>query len=229
MNFENTVTVELSPGMEILQYGDGFGFGTDAVLLSEFIKPPHKNAFGVEFGTGTGAIPILLSQRCSFGSVTAFEIQEEYALLAEENIRRTGLSDKISVLCADLKKARELIPREADFLFTNPPYMKADSGRLNPDKKKLIARHEIHCTIDDVCQSAYRVLKSGGDFFAVYRTDRLCDLLCAMRKARIEPKELVTVDTKNDRLPTLCLVRGKKDGKSSMTLHTALFEKNLNF
>ena len=229
MKMNNTAPVDLGDGLEILQYSDGFGFGTDAVLLSQFISSPGADAFGVEFGTGTGAIPILLSQRCRFGSITAFEIQEEYALLAEENVKRNSLSHKISIVNADLKNARKLIPREADFVFTNPPYMKADSGRLNPDKKKLIARHEICCTVDDVCQSAYKVLKSGGDFFAVYRTDRLSDMICAMRNARIEPKELVTVDTKRDNSPTLFLVRGKKDGKSSLSLRTLPFEKNMQF
>ena len=51
---------EILPGKKIFQYREGFAYGTDAVLLSRFIKPPHAKSVGVEFGTGTGIIPLLL-------------------------------------------------------------------------------------------------------------------------------------------------------------------------
>ena len=69
----------------LYQFTDGFLFGTDAVLLSGFVNP-KQNAVGVEFGTGTGIIPLLLSIHKDFKKIYALEIQEEYALLAKENI-----------------------------------------------------------------------------------------------------------------------------------------------
>ena len=123
------------------QYSDGFSFGTDAVLLSGFVRP-RKNSVGAEFGTGGGIIPLLLSIHKEFKKLYALEIQEDYALLAKENIALNGFEDKVEVICGDLKRAEDLIPFPCDFVFTNPPYMKKDSGKVNETEKKRIARHE---------------------------------------------------------------------------------------
>ncbi len=201
---------EILPGKKIFQYREGFSYGTDAVLLSRFIKPPHAKSVGVEFGTGTGVIPILLSERARFSHITCFEIQEDYARLAQENLRRTGLEDKVSVVWDDLQNAKAHIKGEVDFVFSNPPYMKMSSGYLNEGERKLAARHEKYCTLESLCQSASSLLKYGGCFFVVYRPDRLVDLFCAMRKADLEPKELIPVHSRAGEPPKLVLCRGKK-------------------
>ena len=134
----------------LYQYSDGFLFGTDAVLLAAFIRC-RENKVGAELGTGTGIIPLLLSIHKEFSRLYALEIQEEYAMLARENLVLNGFSDKTEVILGDLKKAKELIPSPLDFVFTNPPYMKKESGKENLNEKKRIARHEIHCDIEDVC------------------------------------------------------------------------------
>lgn len=201
---------EILPGKKIFQYREGFSYGTDAVLLSRFIKPPHADSVGVEFGTGTGVIPILLSQRANFSHITAFEIQEDYALLAQENLRRCQLEDKVTVVWDDLNNAPKHLEKPVDFVFTNPPYMKMTSGYLNEGERKLVARHEKHCSLEGICQTAAALLRYGGSFFAVHRPDRLVDLFCAMRAADIEPKELITVHSHAGEPPKLVLCRGKK-------------------
>ena len=201
---------EILPGKSIFQYRDGFSYGTDAVLLSRFIKPPRADSVGVEFGTGTGVIPILLAHRANFSRVSAFEIQEDYALLARENLRRVGLEDKVSVVWDDLKNAKNHVEGTVDFVFTNPPYMKMTSGYLNEGSRKLVARHEKHCTLEEICQSASALLRYGGSFFVVHRPDRLVDLFCALRGADLEPKELITVHSHAGEPPKLILCRAKK-------------------
>ncbi len=209
---------EVFPGVTVLQYRDGFSYGTDAVLLSDFIRLQKKNAVGAEFGTGTGIIPILLSRRLSFASLTAFEIQEDYAALARENIRRCGLEEKVKVVWDDLKNAPSHLEREVDFVFSNPPYMKMTSGYLNEGERKLVARHEKFCTLEEICLAAARILKNGGSFFAVYRPDRMVDLFCALRGAGLEPKELVMVHSREGEAPKLLLCRAKKAAAPSLVV-----------
>lgn len=199
----------------LYQFTDGFLFGTDAVLLSGFVHP-RKNAVGVEFGTGTGIIPLLLSIHKEFKKIYAIEIQEEYANLARENIARNGFEDKVEILCGDLKEAGKLIPFYCDFVFTNPPYMKRDSGEKNEDEKKRIARHEIHCDIRDICRSAASLLQDKGEFYCVYRLDRMAELFEAMKKEKLEPKNIVFVTPKPDSAPDLILVRGVKGARPSL-------------
>lgn len=207
---------EVFPDVHILQYREGFSYGTDAVLLADFIRVNKKNPVGVEFGTGTGIIPILLSKKMNYASLTAFEIQEDYALLARENLRRTSLSDRVQVVWDDLKNAAAHVKGEVDFVFTNPPYMKMTSGFLNEGERKLIARHEKFCTLEEICRSAAGLLKYGGSFFCVHRPDRLVDLFCALRAADLEPKELVTVHSYAGEAPKLILCRARKCAAPSL-------------
>lgn len=209
---------EVFPGVTVYQYRDGFSYGTDAVLLSQFIRLTKKNAVGVEFGTGTGIVPILLSRRLPFSSITAFEIQKDYAELAQENLRRCGLNHKVTVVWEDLKNAARHLTGEVDFVFSNPPYMKMSSGYLNQGERKLIARHEKFCTLEELCHSAAEILKYGGSFFVIYRPDRLVDLFCALRGAGLEPKELVTVHSYEGEAPKLVLCRARKGAAPSLVV-----------
>jgi tRNA1(Val) A37 N6-methylase TrmN6 len=62
------------------------------------------------------------------------------------------------------------------------------------------------------------LLKNGGDFFVIYRPDRLCDLFVAMRNAGLEPKEMTEVTSKVGEPPSLVLVRGKKGAASDLKI-----------
>ncbi|MBE6651679.1 MAG: tRNA1(Val) (adenine(37)-N6)-methyltransferase [Ruminococcaceae bacterium] len=213
---------KINEDISIYQYTEGFLYGTDAVLLAAYVKP-KKGAVMVELGTGTGIIPILIAHRKQPSRIFAFEIQEDYARLAAENVELCGMSDRIEIVHDDLKNITPYYFRDkgvesVDAVFTNPPYMKMTSGYLNESERKLTARHELKCNIDDICISAAKILKNGGDFFIIYRPDRLCDLFCAMRGAGIEPKEMTEVVSHVGEAPTLILVRGKKSALPSMKI-----------
>ena len=72
-------------GLKIIQDPTGFCFGIDAVLLSHFIRVKNGEHL-VEFGTGTGVIPILLSARSTFEKIHAFEVQPEVAEIGRAHV-----------------------------------------------------------------------------------------------------------------------------------------------
>lgn len=213
---------KINGDISIYQYTEGFAYGTDAVLLSAYAKV-KKGSTGVELGTGTGIIPILVTYHKSPKKIYAFEIQDDYAELARENVELCKMSDNIEIIHDDIKNITPYYLRErgcesVDFVLTNPPYMKMTSGYLNESERKLTARHELKCDINDVCSSASKLLKNGGDLFVIYRPDRLCDLFVAMRESGIEPKELTEVVSHMGEAPTLVLVRGKKSALPSLKI-----------
>lgn len=212
---------ELDAAHRLYQDAEGFSFGTDAVLLAGFLRF-SADAVGVELGTGTGIIPLLLSIHRSFQKIYALEIQKDSAALAEENIKMNGFSEKVAVLCHDLKEALPALCGKADFVFSNPPYMKEAVGKLPAGEKKSIARHEICCTVEDVCRAAARFLKDRGDFFVIYRTERLAALIAALKAARLEPKEVLFVSPKPSDEPRLFLLRAVKGGGEGLRIHKTL-------
>lgn len=211
----------VNENINLIQKKDGLTFGTDAFLLASFIKPKPSGR-AAELGTGTGIISLLLASRGKFASISAFEIQEDFAELACRNVRLNALEDKIKVECRDVRDLRSSVYGEFDAVFTNPPYMRTDSGKRNLSDYKYIARHEVCGGIEDFCAAAYRLLKHGGKFYAVWRPDRLCDLLCAMRDSKLEPKVITPVAADIDSTPSMVLVSGIKGGAPSMELTAPL-------
>ncbi len=198
----------------LIQETDGLTFGTDALLLAGYINGKYKR--GCEFGSGSGIISLLLLTREKVSSCVAIEVQEEYTSLTRRNAELNGLSEKLEAVHSDI---REYNPEEEfDIVYTNPPYMKTDSGKKNILEKKNIARHEVCGDIYDFCNQARKILKFGGCFSAVYRQDRLIDLVDAMRKSKIEPKRITFVHADTYSEPSMAIVEGKAGGKSGLTV-----------
>ena len=103
--------------LTIIQKKDGLTFGTDAFMLASFIKSMPKGR-AVELGAGTGIISLLLGARERFSSITALEIQNDFADLAKRNAKLNGMEEKVKVLCLDVTKANASdIGGEADVVF----------------------------------------------------------------------------------------------------------------
>lgn len=200
--------------LRLIQDTDGLTFGTDALLLAGFINGKYKR--GCEIGSGSGIITMLLLTRKKLEHAVALEVQEEYVALTRRNAEMNGLCDVMETVHTDVRNYTS--DTEFDLVYTNPPYMKTDSGKKNLAEKKNIARHEVYGGIGDFCSGARKMLKFGGNFAAVYRTDRLIDLFCAMRDNDIEPKRLTFVYADTESEPSMALIEGKAGGKSGLLL-----------
>ena len=204
----------VNDALKLIQNTEGLTFGTDALLLAGYINTRLKR--GCELGGGSGIISMLLLTREKLKSAVSLEVQREYSELTEKNAELNGLCDKLTSLCADIRDYS--CDEEFDIIYSNPPYMRSDSGKPNENDKKNIARHEIHGGISDFCSAAKRLLKYGGTFAVVYRPDRLIDLVYAMRENGIEPKRMTFVHADTDSEPSMVLIEGRKGGKSSLLL-----------
>ncbi|MBE7028464.1 MAG: tRNA1(Val) (adenine(37)-N6)-methyltransferase [Ruminococcaceae bacterium] len=207
---------DLGDGYKILQKEDGFKFGTDAVLLADFanIKP---NDTVMDLCTGTGIIPLLLHQKIKPKHISALEIQEEIADMAQRTIRLNDLNGDISIMCGDLKNIKMLFTANSYTAVTcNPPYMVNMTGKKNINDSKTISRHEVMCTLEDVISCSSYLLGSGGRLFMVHRPERLVDIFYLMRNYRLEPKRLKLTGGKDE--PALVLIEAQKDRKPGLKI-----------
>ena len=208
----------VNDNLRLLQDTEGLTFGTDALLLAGYVGGQGRR--GCELGAGSGIISLLLLSRGKLSEAVALEVQPHYAELTKRNAEENGLSERLTAVCCDIRDYKS--EREFELVYSNPPYMKVIPGKENASEKKNIARHEVMGGIEDFCSCAARVVKFGGDFACVYRPDRLCDLLCAMRGAGLEPKRMTMVHADTDSEPSMVLVEAKRGGKSGMTVTSPL-------
>jgi len=197
-------------------------FGTDAFLLAAFSKARHKDK-AVDFGAGCGIIPLLLYKMYGAGSIYGVELQEQGYRQFVQSVELSGLEDRVHPIWSDLKELKGKLPFDSfDLVTCNPPYQKAEHGFISPISAKATARHELGCTIDDVCKAASELLKTGGRLCICQRPERLADVICAMRNNRIEPKRLRFVAKTDKTAPWLFLIEGKKGAAPGMVAEATL-------
>lgn len=200
-------------GLKIIQNKDYYTFTSDAVILANFIKM-KKNDVGADIGTGCGIIPVLLSAKTDFEKIYAFEIQPPMSRIAEKNVILNDLKEKIEIVSDDVRNFKQHFARESfDVVFSNPPYMKSNVS-LNEKQARSIARHDNELPIDDLCKTAFDMLKFGGKFYVVYTSTRTAELIATLKKFNLEPKRMFFTENGKDRVVLVVIeaVKGAKQG-----------------
>lgn len=203
-------------GLRIIQHPQAFRFGMDAVLLADFarLRPRERAA---DMGTGTGILPLLLSQKEESCTFDAFEIQPDMAEMAQRSVRLNGLEERIRVHAADMRTAWQIIGRETmHAVVCNPPYGKRGGTLTNPESSVRLARHETDCTIEDVTASCAAVLRTHGRLSIVFPAQRMLELLDALRQCRLEPKRIRMVCAHVDKPPYLVMVEAMKNARPQL-------------
>lgn len=214
--------------MKIVQDSDSFSFSLDSIILGNYSKIRLRDKKIVDFCTGNGIIPLILSRRCD-KDIDAVEIQEKIYDLAKESVSINNLDDRIHLFCMDVKdfalKQENL--SQYDLVLCNPPYFKNDlNSTKNLSYEKMIARHEILLDLDSLCKSASLVLKDNGNFVIVHRSERLMDIFDSFRKYNIEPKRIMFVYENINKESTLVLVEGQLSGKVGLVIDKPLIMYN---
>ncbi len=221
--YENERINEINENLRLIEKKDSLTFGTDAYLLSAYL-PKRQGLVGVELGCGSGVISLLALSKKKCRHVYGIEVQGDIASVAHRNGELNTLDEAFSVINKDLRDVTVSdVGNEVDFVFSNPPYMKNNSGKANENDFKNISRHEVCGEINDFCKCARLLLKHGGSFYVVYRPDRLIDLISAMRNNGIEPKRLTFIHSNTHTPPSLLLIQGKKGAKSGLIIDKPIY------
>lgn len=212
---------KVSDTLSVYQMPGVFCYGTDAVLLVKnvlaYYKSMNKKSM-CDLCSGTGIIPLMICDGNKDIKASAVEINENAYNISKMSAQISGLSDRICFYKDDIKNIRSLFePESFDFVTCNPPYMTNTSGKMCDDDYKTIARHEILCDIYDVFKAAFYLLKTGGNLFIVYRSDRLASLFSAAEQNRFQIKEMYSfVSTDTPALSKLTVIRASKDANEGM-------------
>ena len=224
----NNIHLEPLGGDINIYVSDSYHYSTDTFLLANFSLPKGRKKC-VELGTGCGTIPLLWCRHNKSLEIKAVEIQENACILAQKSIDYNNLNNQITLVNEDLRNLKgKLAFGYFDIVVCNPPYKISGGGITNPQSSKEIARHETDCTLENICETASKLLQFGGKLFMCQRPERLADVTEAMRKFAIEPKVLRMVQQRKDKAPKLFLIEGRRGGSRGFlnVLPTLFIEDN---
>ena len=210
-------------GLKIIQNTNGFCFGIDSILLSDFAKGIKSGSKVLDLGTGTGIISILLCGKTDLKEIIGIEIQKEVAEMAQRSIGLNNLNNRFSIMNEDIRQLSKIFPANSiDAIVTNPPYKKEKTGLENENINKNISKHEIMCNIEDIAKISKYLLKNNCSLYLVHRPDRLVDIIESLRNNNLEPKQIKFVFPKINKEPNLVLIKATKNAKSFLKIEKPL-------
>ncbi len=202
--------------LKLIQSRKGYRFSIDAILLSEFVSIKPGDVI-VDLGTGCGIIPMVILLKGVIRYAYGLEIQPELANQAVRNALLNGFEKKMGVILGDIGNP-PLRASSADVVICNPPYRQRESGRINPDPQRAIARHEIRTSLDEILNAARRLLKPKGRLAMIYPAFRLVDIMVRMRGFNLEPKRLRVIYPGLESEAKLVLIEAAADGRGGVKL-----------
>ena len=173
----------------------------------------------MDLGTGCGIIALVMAYRHPESTVIGVEIQRELADLARSNTHANKMQNRVRILHCDMKglSAADL-PQPVNWVVSNPPYHKNNAGRLNPNRQKAVARHEIEVRFEDIVTTAARTMPTGGRFMTIYTANRSIEAMVHMHAAGIEPKYCRMIHSAKTTNAKLVLIEGIKGARPGVVI-----------
>lgn len=148
---------------------------TEACLLGAYASVDGVKK-GLDIGTGTGLLALMLVQRNVEMQMDAIEIDMSSAEQAQENILQSPFADRIRVY----QKAIQEWQGESkyDFIISNPPFFE---NHLRSDNQiRNLALHSESLSLGELADAVVRLLDKSGQFVVLLpplETQKLVDLL----------------------------------------------------
>lgn len=208
--------------LKLLQNPDEYCFTSDAVILSSLVRAKATDTV-VDFGCGNGVISILVAAKTKCKKIVGIELQRSAASLAKQNVTLNKLEEKIEIINEDIQNCVRLIGKESvEVVVCNPPYFTKESGEQRLTQSIALSRHESTCGLLTIVQSASQVLKFGGKFFMIHKSERLAEVLTHLSNCNLQPKKITFIYPKESLPADTFIVEAKKGGKIGVAIESVV-------
>ncbi len=202
---------------------EGFGFGTDTLLLADFSMPKPGSSCA-DLGCGCGVISLLWGYRARPGSILALDIQREALELLGRSILDSGMERLITPTEGGIRDYKNILPHQSlDLIACNPPYFPPGSGAVSRSPQRELARHSASFLLTDLAEAAGYSLRHGGRLCLCLPASRLGEAVAVFSGHGLEPKRMRLVQQRPGKKPYLLLLECRKGGGRGISVEENLF------
>ena len=149
-----------------------YHFNSDTEFLGRMLQL-EEGMRVLDVGTNNGALLLYAAMHTT--TLAGIDLFPETIALAEENLKRNGLTGKLTV-----SRLQDYQDEPFDAIICNPPYFATKKDSLKNDNLYLrAARHEEYLTMKELFAHSVRLLKKEGTLQIVHRADQKDQLLAA--------------------------------------------------
>jgi len=190
MYFHNTdETIDDLDSYKIIQKNRIHRFSDDSVQLANFILPLKPMDSVIDLGTGSGVIPLILTQKSPVQNIVGIEIQEGLSDIAKRNVEINNLSSRIRIIEGDFRTITDnklFKSNSFSVVVSNPPYTQFKTGRVSPFSEKAAAKMEFACTLSELIKISKHLMAENGRIVYIYPVSRLQEMLSIIEDNSLE-------------------------------------------
>jgi tRNA1(Val) A37 N6-methylase TrmN6 len=218
---EITEDTLLGGRVRLRQPAEGYRAAIDPVFLAAAV-PAQPGQMVLDVGIGVGAAALCLAARVPGCRIFGIEVQPALAALARENVQINGFAGQVDVLTGTLAAPPpRLAPGSFHHVMSNPPFQAEGSGSASPDPSKHTANAETDIPLDQWLRFCVNMLRPKGVLTLVHRTDRIDELLYALR-GRVGEITLLPLWPKAGRPAKRILLRARKGINAPLELQPGM-------
>jgi tRNA1Val (adenine37-N6)-methyltransferase len=146
----------------IIQANSAMKVGTDAMVLGALVDVNGK-LNGLDIGTGTGVLPLMLTQKNKQLHFTGLELDQQSALEATLNFKNASWYERLNCIQADF--THHTFSEQFDLIVSNPPYY--ENGLLSDQDRKMSTKHETRLSLQVLFEKTAKLLMPGGHFWVI--------------------------------------------------------------
>jgi len=176
--------------------------GTDSVILGAWVELGEA-CTGLDIGTGTGLLSLMMAQRSEKLRVDALELDVAAAKQAGENVAASEYAGRIRVMTGDFRDYFTGDDVHYDLVVCNPPYFSGGPATGSP---RAMARQARSLTLEDIMEGSARILAPGGHLDLVLPYERLTDAVVAGEHHGLYLSRMLEIYPTGDSGPKRCCV-----------------------
>lgn len=218
--------------LHILQPAKGFRSGLDAVLLAAAAPIAAESPSRVlDAGAGVGVVGLAVAARCTSARITLVEINQELADLAQRNIERNAMADRVSIVVADIAAGGKVLHGSSrpdglaaasfDHIVTNPPYFAVGTGTPPTSSSKAGAHQMSEGSLDRWIAFLATAASAGATLTMIHRADALAEVLKAL-EGRFGRLRLLPIQPRIDASANRIIVSAIKGSRTPLEIRPSL-------